>query len=158
MSHINKFDFIKASIEDIDKIVSLRLALLKELGELKSLQEEHLMETSTREYLQKALSKNEFISYIAESNGEAISISGMVLFQRPPYLENLHGVEAYILNMYTIPEYRGKGLAKRMLKKCIDESRNSGVKRIWLHASKDGKHLYKKMGFTTKDSEMELFL
>ncbi|WMX58269.1 MULTISPECIES: GNAT family N-acetyltransferase [unclassified Peribacillus] len=38
--------------------------------------------------------------------------------------------------MYTIPEYRGKGLAKRMLKKCIDESRNSGVKRIWLHASK----------------------
>ncbi|MFE4897717.1 GNAT family N-acetyltransferase [Peribacillus butanolivorans] len=83
------------------------------------------METSTREYLQKALSKNEFISYIAESNGEAISISGMVLFQRPPYLENLHGVEAYILNMYTIPEYRGKGLAKRMLKKCIDESRNS---------------------------------
>ncbi|MEJ9233429.1 hypothetical protein LAV79_29550 [Peribacillus butanolivorans] len=40
MSHINKFDFIKASIEDIDKIVSLRLALLKELGELKSLQEE----------------------------------------------------------------------------------------------------------------------
>ncbi|WP_242485462.1 GNAT family N-acetyltransferase [Peribacillus sp. TH27] len=25
--------------------------------------------------------------------------------------------------MYTIPEYRGKGLAKRMLKKCIDESR-----------------------------------
>ncbi|MGG0288901.1 GNAT family N-acetyltransferase [Peribacillus butanolivorans] len=66
--------------------------------------------------------------------------------------------EAYILNMYTIPEYRGKGLAKRMLKKCIDESRNSGVKRVWLHASKDGKHLYKKMGFTTKDSEMELFL
>ncbi|MGG0288902.1 hypothetical protein ABEY41_28330 [Peribacillus butanolivorans] len=63
MSHINKFDFIKASIEDIDKIVSLRLALLKELGELKSLQEEYLMETSTREYLQKALSKNEFISY-----------------------------------------------------------------------------------------------
>lgn len=36
------------------------------------------METSTREYLHKALSKNEFISYIAESNGEAISISGMV--------------------------------------------------------------------------------
>ena len=96
MSHIDKFDFIKACIEDIDKIVSLRLALLKELGELKSLQEEHLM-TSTREYLQKALSKNEFISYIAESNGEAISISGMVLFQRPPYLENLHGLKPTFL-------------------------------------------------------------
>ncbi|CAM3725259.1 GNAT family N-acetyltransferase [Alicyclobacillus pomorum] len=154
----NKFNFIKVSIEDIDKIVSLRLELLKELGELKSLQEEHLIETSTREYLQKALSNNEFISYMAESKGEAVSISGMVLFKRPPYLENLRGIEAYILNMYTVPDYRGKGLARRLLESCIDECKKIGVKRIWLHASEDGKHLYKKMGFTTKDNEMELFL
>lgn len=154
----NEFNFIKASFEDINKIISLRLALFKELGEVKSSQELHLVETSTREYLQKALSNNEFISYIAETNGEAISISGLVLFKRPPYLENLQGIEAYILNMYTVPEYRGNGLARRLLEYCIDESKKSGVKRIWLHASTDGEYLYKKMGFTTKDSEMELFL
>jgi ribosomal protein S18 acetylase RimI-like enzyme len=152
------FKFIKVSHEHIDKIISLRLALLKELGELNSPIEEHLMETSTREYLQNALLKNEFISYMAETNGAPVSISGMVLFNRPPYLENLQGIEAYILNMYTVPEYRGKGLAKKLLENCIDESKKSGVKRIWLHASEDGKPLYKKMGFTNKDSEMELFL
>ncbi|MDQ0199933.1 GNAT family N-acetyltransferase [Neobacillus ginsengisoli] len=151
-------NFIKVSFEHIDKIISLRLALLKELDELNSPQDELLMKTSTREYLQKALSKNEFISYMAEMNGEPVSISGMVLFKRPPYLENLQGIEAYILNMYTVPEYRGKGLAKRLLENCIDESKKSGVKRIWLHASEEGEPLYRKMGFTNKESEMELFL
>jgi ribosomal protein S18 acetylase RimI-like enzyme len=151
-------NFIKVSFEHIDNIISLRLALLKELGEVNSSQDEFLMETSTREYLQKALSNNEFISYMAEMNGEPVSISGMVLFKRPPYLENLQGIEAYILNMYTVPEYRGKGLAKRLLENCIEESKKSGVKRIWLHASEDGEPLYRKMGFTNKDSEMELFL
>ncbi|MEK4974705.1 GNAT family N-acetyltransferase [Niallia sp. FSL R7-0648] len=154
----NKFNFIKASIEDIDKVVSLRLALLKDLSEVNSPQEINLVETSTREYLQKVLLNNEFISYMAETNGVPVSISGMVLFKRPPYLENLQGIEAYILNMYTVPEYRGNGLAKRLLEHCIEEGKKSGVKRIWLHASEDGEHLYKKMGFTAKKNEMELFL
>jgi ribosomal protein S18 acetylase RimI-like enzyme len=152
------FTFTKVSIEQIEKILSLRLALLKELGELNSSKEEYLMETSTREYLQTAISNNEFISYMAEKNGEPISISGMVLFKRPPYLENLQGIEAYILNMYTIPKYRGNNLARKLLVQCINESKIRGVKRIWLHTSKDGEPLYKKMGFTNKDSEMELFL
>ena len=148
----------KASIIDMDQIIGLRLALLTELGELKSSEEKHLIEKSTREYLRKALSNNEFISYMAKTDDKAVSISGMVLFNRPPYLENLKGVEAYILNMYTIPEYRGNGLAERLLEHCIKESKKSNVKRIWLHSSEKGKHLYKKMGFTEKSSEMELFL
>jgi len=158
---INKFNFVKGSIEVIDKILCLQLALFKELGEIKSLQEERLVETSTREYLQKALSNNEFISYMAETNREAVGICELVLFKRPPYLENPQGTEAYILNMYTVPEYRGNGLGQRLLGECIEESKKSGVKRIWMHPSEDGKRLYKKMGFTMKDNsgnEMELFL
>ncbi|MEE6449853.1 GNAT family N-acetyltransferase [Gottfriedia acidiceleris] len=152
------FNFIKVTHEQIEHVISLRLKLLNELGELKSPEEEKLIETSTREYLNTALSKDEFISFMAENNGVPVSISGMVLFKRPPYLENLQGIEGYILNMYTATEFRGKGLARRLLEKCIDECKKSGVKRIWLHASEDGRPLYKKMGFTKKNNEMELFL
>lgn len=152
------FNVIKVSLEHIDTIINLRLEMLEELGELNSPQEKLLMENSTREYLTKALSNNEFISYMAEIDGKPVSISGMVFFQRPPYLENLEGIEAYILNMYTLPAFRGNGLAKVLLNHCIDESRKRGVKRIWLHASESGAPLYKKMGFKNKNSEMELFL
>ncbi|ODG90130.1 MULTISPECIES: GNAT family N-acetyltransferase [Bacillaceae] len=152
------FNIIKVTHEQIEQVISLRLKLLNELGELKSHEEDKLIETSTREYLNTALSKNEFISFMVVNNGVPVSISGMVLFKRPPYLENLQGIEAYILNMYTVSEFRGKGLARKLLEKCIYECKKNGVKRVWLHASEDGRPLYKKMGFTKKDSEMELFL
>jgi len=90
---INKRDYkiYKVSIENIESVISLRLALLKELGEIKSHEEELIIVNSTREYLEKSLVNNEFISYIAEMNGEVVSIGSMVLFRRPPYLENLQG-------------------------------------------------------------------
>jgi hypothetical protein len=50
---------------------------------LNSPHDEHLIETSTKDYLQTALS-NEFISYMAEKNGEPVSISGLVLFKGRP--------------------------------------------------------------------------
>ncbi|TCL49670.1 ribosomal protein S18 acetylase RimI-like enzyme [Thermolongibacillus altinsuensis] len=153
-----QFEIRKATIQDIEEIVRLRLELFKELGEVQSVQEEALAITATRKYLEEALSNNEFISFLALSNHHVISISGMVLFKRPPYLENLNGLEAYILNMYTIPEYRGKGLARTLLQNCIEECKKIGVKRIWLHASNDGMPLYKSMGFTFKNNEMELFI
>ncbi|MFJ7745329.1 GNAT family N-acetyltransferase [Peribacillus sp. NPDC097295] len=158
MNPSNEFNVTRASIDDTEQIIGLRLALLTELGEIKTIEEKNLMEISTREYLQKALSNNEFISYMAKTDGKAVSVSGVVLFNRPPYLENLKGIEAYILNMYTIPEYRGYGLARRLLEHCINESKKNNVKRIWLHSSENGKHLYDKMGFTEKGCEMELFL
>jgi ribosomal protein S18 acetylase RimI-like enzyme len=148
----------KAAIQDIEEICRLRLELFKELGEVRSEQEEALVITVTREYLEEVLSKNEFISYLALLNGEVISVSGMALFKRPPYLENLKGLEAYILNMYTIPPYRRKGLARSLLERLIEECKKMGVKRIWLHSSDDGKPLYSKMNFTLNHSEMELFI
>jgi ribosomal protein S18 acetylase RimI-like enzyme len=154
----SQFEIRKATAQDIDEIVRLRLELFKELGEVQSGHEEALVITATRKYLEEALLNNEFISYLALSNHHVVSISGMVLFKRPPYLDNLEGLEAYILNMYTIPQYRGKGLARKLLENCIEECKQIGVKRIWLHASDDGIPLYKNMGFTFKNSEMELFI
>ncbi|ETT80854.1 hypothetical protein MKZ08_14340 [Viridibacillus sp. FSL R5-0477] len=49
---INKRDYkiYKVSIENIESVISLRLALLKELGEIKSHEEELIFVNSTREY------------------------------------------------------------------------------------------------------------
>lgn len=153
-----EFNIRKATVQDIEEIIRLRLELFKELGEVQSEQEEACVATATRKYLEEALSNNEFISFLALSNDKVISVSGMVLFKRPPYLDNLKGLEAYIMNMYTVPQYRGQGLARKLLENCIEECKKIGVKRIWLHASDDGIPLYKKLGFSFKDNEMELFI
>ncbi|WP_027409408.1 GNAT family N-acetyltransferase [Anoxybacteroides tepidamans] len=152
-----RFQIRKATIQDIHEMIALRLQLLKELREVQTQEEEEAVAASTRTYLESTLN-SDFISYLAVCNNSIVSISRMVLFQRPPYIKNLEGREAYVLNMYTVPEYRGRGLAKKLLENCIKECQNIGVKRVWLHASAKGMPLYKKMGFTFKNNEMELFI
>ncbi|MED4588475.1 GNAT family N-acetyltransferase [Priestia flexa] len=73
-------------------------------------------------------------------------------------IDTLRKLSSLVLTYHTLPTYRKQGLAKQLLEKCIEECKNRDVKRIWLHASKDGEPLYKSMGFSFKGSEMELFL
>ncbi|MGE7921500.1 GNAT family N-acetyltransferase [Viridibacillus sp. NPDC093762] len=37
--------------------------------------------------------------------------------------------------MYTVSEHRGNGFGRRILENITEESKFTGVKRIWLHAS-----------------------
>jgi len=154
----NLYSVDKASVSDIKEIIKLRVSLLKEVHEIQTEEEEVQIIHATKNYLETEISNHNFVSYIAKNDEEVVSVSGVSFFKRPPYLENLQGVEAYILNMYTLPSHRNQGLARQLLEKCIEECKKRDVKRIWLHASKDGEPLYKSMGFNFKGSEMELFL
>ncbi|MED3823564.1 hypothetical protein P4561_07480, partial [Priestia flexa] len=93
----------KASISDINQIIKLRVALLKEVNEIQTEEEENQIIHATKNYLKTEISNHNFVSYIAKNDKEVVSVSGVSFFKRPPYLENLQGVEAYILNMYTLP-------------------------------------------------------
>ncbi|MDF2013302.1 GNAT family N-acetyltransferase [Priestia megaterium] len=154
----NLYSVDKASVSDIKEIIKLRVSLLKEVNEIQTEEEEVQIIHATKNYLETEIPNHNFVSYIAKNDEEVVSVSGVSFFKRPPYLENLQGVEAYILNMYTLPSHRKQGLARQLLEKCIAECKKRDVKRIWLHASKDGEPLYKSMGFNFKGSEMELFL
>ena len=62
------------------------------------------------------------------------------------------------MNIYTLPEFRKRGLADRILDRIIEYSRESGIKKLWLNSSDQGRRLYAEKGFKEKDNEMELFL
>jgi GNAT superfamily N-acetyltransferase len=148
----------RATVADVDSIVNLRIMLLREVGEIKGEEEVTKVADANRKYFADALPTGDFVAWIAEVDGKTVASSGLVLFRRPPYLENLSGVEAYIMNMYTMPQWRGKGLAKALLEQLILFAKASKVRRIWLHATEVGRPLYKKFGFNPKFSEMELIL
>lgn len=62
------------------------------------------------------------------------------------------------MNIYTVPEYRSRGIASSLINEIISYCNTKHITRLWLHASENGKHVYEKFGFKPKDSEMELFL
>ncbi|MGN1401363.1 MAG: GNAT family N-acetyltransferase [Bacillus sp. (in: firmicutes)] len=113
---------------------------------------------ANRLYFQTSLVTGDFIAWIAEVNKEIVVISGLVFFTRPPHAENMKGLAVYIMNMYTKPGFRKKGMARSLLEACVSDCRCSGAGRIWLHASEEGRGLYKHLGFSDNESEMELLV
>jgi GNAT superfamily N-acetyltransferase len=146
----------RATSDDIDQLVRLRLLLFEEAGEpLQPTQAEAVRE-ATRAYFTKSLPQETFLAWVAESNHQIVAASGLAVFERPPAPSNLSGKEAYVLNMYTLPQWRGQGLASALLQEIIHFAKGTSIRRLWLHATPSGRPIYEKAGFIAVSDEMEL--
>ncbi|WP_338872021.1 GNAT family N-acetyltransferase [Myxococcus stipitatus] len=144
----------KAGLEDLEQVVRLRLALMCELhapapGELDA------WASATRRYLMSALPSGRFHVWLAFAGDEAVSCGGLSPFERPPAPGNLSGLEGYILNMYTVPTWRKRGVSRALLADLMAFARELGMGRLWLHASDDGRSLYESVGFAPNLTALE---
>lgn len=73
-----------------------------------------------------------------------------------PTYHNPNGNKAYIMNMYTDPEYRRLGIAYKTLDMLIRDTKSKGITAISLEATEMGRPLYEKYGFVKMNDEMEL--
>lgn len=87
-----------------------------------------------------------------------VGTGAVSFFQVMPTYHNPSGNKAYIMNMYTAPEYRRKGIACKMLDILIRDIRDRGVTANFLEATDMGQPLYKKYGFVKMDNEVEFFI
>ncbi len=90
---------------------------------------------------------SDFEAWLAEAEGRPVGSAAVMWFAHPPSPVNPIGLEAYILNVFTEPAWRRRGVARALMERLVDEARARGVKRIWLRASDDGRPLYESMGF-----------
>lgn len=152
-------NYRKATIDNLDELVRLRIEFLKEVQPIESRQfSEEELATSLRGYLSKSLQNDEFVAWVAVFDGKIIATSGLCFFQITPGFTLIDGKIAYILNIYTLPKWRGKGVGKQIFDHILQEAIGRGYKRISLHASDDGRPIYEKFGFRLTGDEMELHL
>ncbi len=132
----------KATVEDIDSIIDMRVKLLIEEAAATPTN----ITTELREYFLTQLNKT-IVVMLAEENGKAVATSSVVFQQYPPSFSNKQGMRAYVTNVYTLPEYRRKGINTALLDKLVEEVKSRNISYIWLWATEQGKQLYKKYGF-----------
>lgn len=152
-----KNDILQLDEKCVDEFWRLRKELFEELGEIPQYIDTSELELATKQYFLSHINKD-LISWGIVQMGKLVAIGSLCLFTRIPYKENLSGLEGYILNIYTSPQYRKYGYANQILDTIIEYSHKNNIKRLWLNYSENGKYLYKEMGFTQKNNEMELFL
>lgn len=147
-----RIKYRRATVADVEVLVDYRIRFLNELYNHPNDAETDVVRRSLRKYFAEALAADVFVAWLTECNGRVIGTSGMVVWEFPArYGGTESGRAGCILNMYTVPEARRKGVCTQLLKRLIDEARAKGLKYLHLHASKDGIRIYRKAGFVEPD-------
>ena len=145
-----------ATLDDVDALVSLRLVFLREVGNRSEGVDSGGLGDAIRRYMSRKIPAGEFLAWVAESGGMIVATSGVTLFERPPNGANAAGLEAYLSNMYTAPGWRGRGVGTALVEAVIAHLKGTRARRIWLHATEQGRPLYEKAGFVASETDMEL--
>jgi GNAT superfamily N-acetyltransferase len=148
----------RSTTADIPILAELRLEFLRETAAFFGHEVSPELEKATREYIATAVPSGDFMAWLAEADGEVIGTSGLVFFKRPPTPGSLAGLDAYILNMYTVPTWRGRGMATALLKETLEYVKTTPARRALLRATDAGRPLYEKFGFVVDDEFMSLSL
>ena len=110
-------------------------------------------------YFDDNIKSNNFIGIICEYENKIVSVAYLALSINPPNPYFIDGKIGTLLNVFTYPEYRNKGIATKLLKEIIEEAKKENINVIKLSATKNGEKLYKKLGFNeSKYKEMNLKL
>ena len=153
---LEKFEYKRAMLEDIEELVRTRILVLRAANKLSDDVDMSLVEQETCAYYKRALETGEHIAYLVYDNGTFIGAGGVSFYQVMPTYHNPTGKKAYIMNMYTAPEYRRRGIAFHTLDLLVKAAKEQGVSQIALEATDMGRPLYEKYGFVKMEDEMEL--
>ena len=153
---LESFEYKRAAMEDIDELVRTRIIVLRAANKLSDEEDMSVVEEESYAYYRHALETGEHIAYLVYDNGRFIGAGGVSFYQVMPTYHNPTGKKAYIMNMYTAPEYRRRGIAFHTLDLLIKDVREQGISLIALEATELGRPLYERYGFVKMEDEMEL--
>ncbi len=146
----------RAALEDIGLLTQTRIEVLRAANQLADDLDLSEVERESRDYYQRALRDDSHIAYLVLDGERVVGSGGVSLYQVMPTYHNPSGNKAYIMNMYTHPAYRRRGIATKTLDLLVREIRKRGIAAISLEATDMGRPLYEKYGFIKSRNEMEL--
>jgi GNAT superfamily N-acetyltransferase len=147
----------KATLFDAERLAYIRSVFLVELNDVTSEHERSLLESANLSYFKNAFVDGSFVAWIAIDGKEIVATSGLSFSLVPPSFNCPDGKVAYIMNMYTSPNYRGQGIGTELLRRIVEEAQRCGYRKITLKATDMGESLYKKYGFKAVHGDMVFY-
>lgn len=142
----------KATIDDLNIIVKLRKQQLIDEGSNPIIDIDHDLET----FFTNVITDESLYQLLAVENEEVIATGAIIYYPFPPSYINQSGERAYVTNIYTHPNFRGRGIAQQIISLLIKDAEVRDIKKIFLAASPLGKPVYKKLGFEEAHEWMEI--
>ncbi len=140
--------------DDLDTFISMRIKQLREEGAT----EDFDLVPAIRDYYERHMADGTFVSWLAVDGDKIIGTSGMSFVEKPPYFGCPSGRIGLLSSMYTNPDYRRMGIAKKLLAKVVEEAKNYGCGTVQITASDMGVLLYTDFGFVKNGNFMQIKL
>ncbi len=135
-----------ASVADAELLAVHRRLMLVDNGSADD-EAMHAMLTRFLTWVRRRLESGNYRAWIVEYDGEPVASASLWMKEVQPRLGMEIDAAPYVLNVYTAPEHRQQGLARRMMEAILETCRAEGMPTIDLHTSEFGRHLYESLGF-----------
>ena len=155
-SRVNEFVLRRAGPEDVAVIAGHRARMFQDMGEISAAVFDEFVAAS-REWTERALARGEYAGWLATPKDQPSLIvagAGVQLRNVPPHPCRpsrdgafAKGRHAIVLNVFTEPEWRKRGVAVLLMEEVLRWARAEKLDRLVLHASAQARSLYERMGF-----------
>ena len=148
---VSNFTIRAATAGDSETITAHRREMFWEMGH----RDEQALEqmcAAFRPWLQQKMAEREYLAWLAVSADDTIAAGLGLWLMIGPGARRVN-----ILNVYTEPISRRRGLARRLVQTALTWCGANGIRAVILHSSEDGRALYEALGFQPTN-EMRLLL
>ena len=146
----------RAGSHDRELLTRLRLEVLRAANGLEEDVDLSRTELESRRYYETCFPEDSHAAWLVFDGEQVVGTGAVSFYQVMPTYHNPSGKKAYIMNMYTRPDYRRRGIAYRVLELLTAEAEMRQIDAVTLEATAAGRPLYEAFGFTAMRDEMEL--
>jgi len=146
-----------AENKDIEELAKLRVLQQKDDWMEDYSGNDKELYKATKEYLEEHLNKDLY-TFIEILDNKIVATCGLQIIKCMPQCVET-GIEGYICNVFTLKEYRRKGIQTKLLEECIKFAKNNQVIKLNLSTdSTEAIKIYEKQGFKFDKLAMKLMM
>ncbi|MEI4770838.1 GNAT family N-acetyltransferase [Psychrobacillus sp. FJAT-51614] len=144
---------------DINQLIQMRFDFTIEDNDTRTFHESEFesFKLECQNFLEKAIGSDTWFIWIAEEGEKIVSHIYIELIQKVPRPGRITYPFAYMTNVYTIKEYRNKGIGSKLIRTINEWVINNKYEFIIVWPSDDSINYYQKNGFKLCKEPMEFF-
>lgn len=139
-------DIRLATLADITIVAGFRRAMFVDMGETNSAACDAML-TAFEQWARWKMGQGDYVAWLAVADGAAVASVGLWRMEWSPVPHDLSNRRGRVMDVYTLPDYRRRGLARALMLALVNWSRAHGLHSLHLDASAMGRGLYEELGF-----------
>ncbi|MCD8383031.1 MAG: GNAT family N-acetyltransferase [Clostridiales bacterium] len=137
----------RADSSDLEELMRWREVVLREVFSIPAGEPMDDLLAANRAYYRAALETGAHIACFACAEGRIIGCGGVCLYQEMPSPDNPSGKCGYLMNIFTLPRLRQRGVGRAVVQWLMQEAKRWGADKLYLEASEQAYPLYRTLGF-----------